>query len=88
MLRLFRFIARNAADSVSMNGGPIRRVSSPPFGFSILMTSAPMSASSMLQNGPARICEQSRTRTPSRASGMPFGFGRVCILFNGSLASD
>ena len=49
MDRLLRFIARNAADSPLMNGGPMRRVSSPPVGFSTFITSAPMSASNMVQ---------------------------------------
>src|SRR3954470_4421756 len=42
------------------------RVWSPSSG-SILMTSAPWSASSMVQNGPASICVRSTMRTPSRA---------------------
>src|SRR5882757_10148142 len=42
------------------------RVWSPSSG-STLMTSAPWSASSMVQNGPANICVRSTMRTPSRA---------------------
>src|SRR5580704_6683158 len=42
------------------------RVWSPSSG-STLMTSAPWSASSMVQNGPASICVRSTMRTPSRA---------------------
>ncbi len=53
----------------------MRRVSSPPFGFSTLITSAPMSASSIVQNGPAIICVKSSTLTPSR--------GGVCVMPRG-----
>src|SRR5262245_6308324 len=42
------------------------RVWSPSSG-STLMTSAPWSANSMVQNGPANICVRSTMRTPSRA---------------------
>ena len=63
-LRLLRPMLRNVADSPATNGGPERRTSSPPSGFSILMTSAPMSPKSMEQNGPAMICVTSMTRTP------------------------
>src|SRR5215218_3679320 len=42
------------------------RVWSPSSG-STLMISAPWSASSMVQNGPANICVRSTMRTPSRA---------------------
>ena len=55
MLRLLRLIPRKAADSPSMNGGPMRRASSPPLGFSTFTTSAPMSPSVMAQYGPAII---------------------------------
>ena len=48
----------------------MRRESSPPRGFSILITSAPRSASSMVQNGPAIIWVRSNTRIPSSAAGM------------------
>src|SRR4029077_5789774 len=41
------------------------RASSPPSGFSILMTSAPMSASNTPARGPARAWPTSMTRTPS-----------------------
>jgi hypothetical protein len=41
-------------------------------GFSILMTLAPMSASNMVQHGPAMMCITSNTRIPSRAAGMNF----------------
>ena len=71
MLRLLRLMPRNAADSPLMNGGPMRRESSPP-GFSTLTTSAPMSASSIVQNGPAITCVQSRMVTPSSGIGGMF----------------
>src|SRR5439155_14913155 len=49
--------------SPSTNGGQLR-VSSPLPGSSILITSAPMSARIIEQNGPARTRVRSRTRTP------------------------
>ena len=49
ILRLLRLIPKNAADSPSINGGPMRRVSSPPLGFSTFTTSAPISASIIVQ---------------------------------------
>src|SRR5713101_6855134 len=45
------------------------RVSSPSPGRSILMTRAPMSASSRVQYGPARTRVRSSTRNPARGSG-------------------
>src|SRR5260370_38111127 len=63
------------------------RASSPPSGFSILMTSAPMSASNTPARGPARAWPTSMTRTPSSGrvtiilsnqellGGLPFGGG-------------
>ncbi len=66
MDRLLRFTARKPALSPSMNGAAFR-VKSPPFGFSTLMTSAPRSASSIPQNGPAMKFVSSRTRIPSSA---------------------
>src|SRR5262249_16393055 len=50
---------------------PCRRTGSPSPGGSILITSAPMSASSMLQKGPARIRVRSTTLTPERGTGVP-----------------
>src|SRR6185369_16353076 len=47
------------------------RVWSPSSG-STLMISAPWSASSMVQNGPASICVRSTTFTPSRAPSTSF----------------
>ncbi len=66
MDRLLRFTARNPELSPSMNGAALR-VKSPPFGFSTLMTSAPRSARSIPQNGPAMKFVSSSTRTPSSA---------------------
>src|SRR5215475_10159333 len=48
-----------------MNGGPQPRVSSPVPGGSILITSAPMSPSIMVQSGPARMRVRSTTRSPA-----------------------
>src|SRR5687767_6892375 len=64
-LRLFRLTARNDAETPGASSRS-RRVSSPPGG-SILMTSAPMSASSIEQKGPAITCVWSSTRIPSSA---------------------
>ena len=51
-----------------INGGPMNRESSPD-GFSTLMTSAPMSASSSVQKGPAITWVASSTVTPSSGMG-------------------
>ena len=59
--RLLRLTARNADSPIE------RRVWSPVSGGSTLITSAPWSASTWPQNGPAMICVSSITRTPSRA---------------------
>src|SRR2546422_7261277 len=66
MSRLLRLMTRYAADSPSLWGGHVRD-SSPEPRSSTLITSAPRSASSMPQKGPARTREQSMTRTPSSA---------------------
>src|SRR5438093_430197 len=47
------------------NGGPHRRVSSPRGGGSTLTTVAPMSPSIIVQKGPERMRERSRTKTSS-----------------------
>ena len=60
-------MAINATDSDSINGGPNLLVSSPPFGFSTFIISAPISASNIEQNGPASICEQSSIFIPFKA---------------------
>ena len=54
-----------AALGVSTNGGPQPRVSSPPSGFSTLMTRAPRSPSIMAACGPARARERSTTSLPA-----------------------
>src|SRR5687768_8935982 len=46
------------------------RIESPPCGFSTLTTSAPMSASSMPQKGPAATAQNSMTLTPDRGKTM------------------
>src|SRR5687767_4988419 len=63
MLFLLRFTDMKYVDSPPENGGQ-PRVSSPLPGSSTLMTSAPMSPSSMAQYGPASTRVRSRTRTP------------------------
>ena len=65
MPRLLRFIAMKAADSPAIEGRFMVRVSSPPGTRSTLITSAPRSASSMPQVGPAMICASSSTFTPA-----------------------
>ena len=60
----------------SRTGGCQVRVSSPP-GPSTLTTSAPMSASSIVAYGPARIREKSATSSP--ASG-PSAWSTVIVL--------
>ena len=51
---------------VSLPESEQRRVSSPDFGASTLMTSAPMSAMSMVADGPARMRDKSKMRRPAR----------------------
>src|SRR5947207_13491519 len=63
MLFLLRLTDMKYVVSPEMNGGQLR-VSSPLPGSSILITSAPMSARIMEQNGPARTRVRSRTRMP------------------------
>src|SRR3989454_5761197 len=63
--RLLRLTARNDAETPGAISCS-RRVCSPPGG-SILTTSAPMSASSIEQNGPAMTCVWSSTRMPPSA---------------------
>src|SRR6516165_6007601 len=62
--RLLRFIIRKAAASSPIFGGIMWRVSSPFGVFSILMTSAPKSASISVQVGPAMTCVRSITFKP------------------------
>ncbi|GAY19482.1 hypothetical protein SFOMI_0001 [Sphingobium fuliginis] len=69
MLRLLRLSARKPGLSSPFRRKPIEcRVESPVTGGSILMTSAPMSPSSMQQNGPAMTCEMSSTLMPANGS--------------------
>src|SRR5437899_4233798 len=63
-LFLFRLTDMKYVDSPPTNGGQLR-VSSPLPGSSSLITSAPMSPSIIVQNGPARTRVRSRTRTPA-----------------------
>src|SRR6516165_7534887 len=50
---------------------PCRRTGSPSPGVSILITSAPISASSIEQNGPARMRVRSTTRSPDSGKARP-----------------
>src|SRR3546814_382136 len=63
-LCLLRFKDKNVDEWPEISGGVHRRVSSPPPGRSILMTSAPKSPRICVQKGPATFCVKSRTRTP------------------------
>lgn len=65
------------------NGGSHARVSSPPFGCSTLITSAPRSASNMVQYGPARTRVKSTIRMPLRGGGIE---GRSSALASDRLA--
>ena len=56
----------SATPSAPTNGGPQPRLSSPPSGFSTLMTRAPRSPSIIAACGPARARERSTTSTPSK----------------------
>ena len=64
-LSLLRLMLRKYALSLPMNGGPHARVSSPLPGCSILITRAPMSASSIVQYGPESTRVKSRTVMPA-----------------------
>src|SRR6267143_2128128 len=77
--RLFRFSRRKLDDSPSRNG-PLARVWSPPSGFSILMTSAPRSASCRVQNGAAMKLPTSSTRIPDSAASASSNLRRRSIL--------
>jgi hypothetical protein len=54
----------------SLVKGKFFREGSPPCGFSTFMTSAPKSARSMVQNGPARAQVISNTLTPFKGPGI------------------
>ena len=64
----------NACSSVSapsgVRNGPFPRAGSPVSGCSTLITSAPRSAMSIVENGPARMRVRSMTRMPSSGPGM------------------
>src|SRR5208282_746693 len=72
--RLLRFIIMKAADSPSISGGTIRRVSSPPGMRSTFTTLAPRSTSISPQTGPAITWASSRTLRsrsgPASSAGM------------------
>src|SRR5882762_8758217 len=61
-------------ESPSMKGGPHPRASSPPSGFSILITSAPMSPRIMPAIGPATAWPISITLMPASGPFMCFSF--------------
>src|SRR5262245_45268691 len=84
MPRLLRFIIRKEAASSPIFGGTEWRVSSPFGHFSILMTSAPMSASISVQVGPAMTWVRSTTLRPaSGPCGPAAGFDRLlCIVIS------
>src|SRR3982074_2897611 len=64
-------------ESPSMNGGPHPRASSPPSGFSILITSAPMSPRIMPAIGPATACPISITLMPASGPFIAFLLDRL-----------
>src|SRR3954471_20137286 len=66
-LRLLQLSIVKYSESTSGRSRSWERVTSPLPGCSILMTSAPIQASSWVQTGPACTCVMSMTRTPSRA---------------------
>src|SRR4051794_32650411 len=66
-LRLLQLSIVKYSESTSGRSRSWLRVTSPRPGCSILMTSAPIQASSCVQTGPACTCVMSTTRTPSRA---------------------
>src|SRR5918911_5430003 len=68
-LCLLRLMAMKSAPSPSTKTTPTRRLSSPSPGRSILTTSAPRSAKSIVAYGPARYCVRSSTRAPASGPG-------------------
>jgi len=68
---LLRLIEAKFSLKPSLIGGQERRAS--PAGGSIFSTSAPMSASSMPQKGPAATEQNSITRTPARGRAVVAG---------------
>src|SRR3989442_9949922 len=79
MLRLLRLRAKNEALSPLTNTVPERLAWSPVRG-STLMTSAPMSASICVQNGPKIRRDRSNTHMPSRGLGCCPRCARRCVL--------
>lgn len=69
MLRLLRLMTRKKLPVSPIRGGDFRKPS-PPFGFSILITSAPRSARTWVHSPPGSTCERSSTRVPSRGKVM------------------
>src|SRR5918994_5618126 len=75
-LRLLR-LSQTYPDDSPLTTASQERMTSPTPGRSILMTSAPMSASRQVANGPERTCSKARIFTPSRAR---FGFTLLATL--------
>src|SRR4026208_1611759 len=65
-LRLLR-LRQTYPDDSPLTTESQERMTSPTPGRSTLMTSAPMSASRQVANGPERTCSKARTLTPSSA---------------------
>src|SRR5579863_7054487 len=75
--RLFRLMARKYVETPSsVTGGIQERVSSPA-GLSTLIKSAPRSASSIVQYGPASTREKSAMSSPDSGPGRPARSGSV-----------
>ena len=74
---LKRAACLGAIGSRACGKGARRRAGSPKVGDSTLITSAPWSARSRVENGPATPWDRSMTRIPSRGSieGLSFGLG-------------
>src|SRR5262249_19657335 len=88
-LRLLRLSATKLTLSPSVSGGIARPMS--PCGGSILITSAPMSASSVPASGPAMKLARSITRIPPSACGIflvPNGRRTVLSDFEARLVDD
>src|SRR5215472_6097842 len=84
--RLFLLIARKYVETPSsVTGGTQERVSSPA-GLSTLITSAPRSASSIVQYGPASTREKSATSSPDSGPGRSGSLMRYLSHF--ALTSD
>src|SRR5262249_35241423 len=68
-----------------LNGGRVRIIS--PLGASILITSAPRSASKRVQCGPAIVVVKSSTRRPDKAPFIPFS-SQAGVSWQGSGAGQ